>query len=151
MTDERKQELKQLLHEAMGKLIILYEHRPSRIPIDVYKRYLQERWKYYGMDFLSFSFMTNFWLVIEGENTESKSFDLLNENTKLINFIEEELTPFFRGDWIQTGSYTVESGFPDGSRLAHTQSVSNQSHHILQRLLEIAIVRGNRGSCIGIR
>ena len=142
MTDERKQELKQLLHEAMGKLIILYEHRPSHIPIDVYKRYLQERWKYYGMDFLSFSFMTNFWLVIEGENTESKSFDLLNKNTKLINFIEKELTPFFHGDLIQTGSYTVESGFPDGSHLAHTQSGSNQSHHILQRLLEIAIVRG---------
>ena len=33
MTEEKKQELRQLLHEAMGKLIVLYEHRPSRITI----------------------------------------------------------------------------------------------------------------------
>ena len=142
MTGERKQELRQLLHEAMGKLIILYEHRPSPIPMDVYKRYLKERWKYYGVDFLSFSFSTSFWLVIVGENTESKLFDSINRNTKLINFIEEQLAPFFHGNWIQTGSYIVESGFTDGSRLFYSRCGSNQSHHILQRLLEIAIVRG---------
>ena len=142
MTEERKQELRQLLHEAMGKLIILYEHRPSHIPVDVYRRYLQERWRYYGVDFLSFSFSPSFWLVIVGENTESKSFYSMNENTKLINFIEEQLAPFFHGDSIQTGSYIVESGFTDGSRFFTPRSGSNQSDHILQRLLEIAIACG---------
>ena len=142
MTEKRKQELRQLLHEAMGKLVVLYEHRPSRIPIGVYRRYLQERWKYYGVDFLSFSFSPSFWLVIVGEHTESKSFYSINRNTKLINFIEEELAPFFDGDSIQTGSYMVESGFRDGSRLFFSRCGSNQSDHILQRLLEIAIARG---------
>ncbi|MDE0398299.1 MAG: HEPN domain-containing protein [Candidatus Poribacteria bacterium] len=142
MTEEKKQELKQLLHEAIENLIVLYEHRPSRIPMDVYRRYLQERWMYYGVDFLSFSFSTSFWLVIVGENTESKLFDLINRNTKLINFIEEQLAPFFIRDLIRTGSYIIESGFADGARLFYPRSGSNQSHHILQRLLEIAIVRG---------
>lgn len=142
MTEERKRELRQLLHEAMENLIVLYEHRPSPIPMDVYKRYLQERWKYYGVDFLSFSFSTSFWLVIVGENTESKSFYSMNENTKLYNFIEEEFAPFFYGDSIQTGSYMIESGFLDGSRLFFSRCGSNQSDHILQRLLEIAIACG---------
>lgn len=142
MTDKRKQELKQLLHEAMGNLIVLYEYRPSPIPIDVYRRYLLERWKYYGVDFLSFSFSISLGLAIVGENTGTKPYDFFNENTKLINFIEEELAPFYEGDLIQTGSYMVESGFPAGSRLFYSRGGCNQSHDILQRLLEIAIVRG---------
>ena len=114
MTEERKQQLRQLLNEAMGKLMLLYHDRPSRIPIDVYRRYLQERWRYYGVDFLSFSFSTSFWLVIVENNRE---FDLINRNTKLINFIEDELAAFINQDYIPTGSYIVESGFTDGACL----------------------------------
>ena len=139
MTEATKQQLRRLLAEAMGKLIVLYEHRPSPIPVKVYRRYLQERWRYYGVDFLSFSFSTRFWLVIS-EN--SKEFDLINRNTELINFIESELAVFFNQGYIPTGSYIVESGFTDGTCLFCPQFQSNQSHHILQRLLEIAIVHG---------
>ena len=61
MTEERKQELGQLLEEAMGSLVIRYGYRgPLSIPVDVYRGYLQERWRYYGADFLSFAFFNSF-------------------------------------------------------------------------------------------
>ncbi|MCG9129879.1 hypothetical protein JT359_20000, partial [Candidatus Poribacteria bacterium] len=123
-------------------LVILYEHGPSYIPIDVYRNYLQERWRHYGVDYLSFSFSTRFWIVIVGENAETKPYNLFNENTKLINFIEEELDTFMDKDDIPTGSYIVEGGFTDGYRLFCPIFQRNQSHDILERLLEIAIVRG---------
>ena len=60
MTEDRKQELRQLLAQAIGSLVIRYRYGGPPIPIDVYRRYLQEHWTYYGIDFLSFASSIHF-------------------------------------------------------------------------------------------
>ena len=145
MTDERKQELTQLLQETMKGLQIRYEYGPLPIPIDIYRRYVEERWTSYGVDFLSFAYSTRFTIFIVGENGELKPFYKIDRNSKLLNFIQDELAPFIRKGnipEISTGSYIVESDFTDGSRLFCPRGGINQQHHILERLLHIAIVRG---------
>ena len=144
MTGERKQELIQLLQETMKGLQILYDGFLP-IPIGVYRKYLQERWAFYGVDYLSFAFSTRFTLFIVGENNELKHFYKIDRNSKLLKFIVEELAPFIREDGIpsiSTGSYIVESGFTDGSRLFCPRGGISQLHHILERLLHITLVRG---------
>ena len=144
MTEERKQELRQLLNEAMKGLQIRYDGFLP-IPIDVYRKYLQERWAFYGVDYLSFTFGTRFTLFIVGEDGDLKPFYRIDSNPKLLKFIVEELAPFIREDnipSISTGSYIVESGFTDGSRLFCSGGGISQQHHILERLLHIALVRG---------
>ncbi len=145
MTDERKQELTQLLNEAINKLCILYKYGSLPIPIDVYRKYLEERWEFYGVDYLSFTFDTHFTIFIVGEDGDLKPFYKIDSNSKLLTFILEELAPFIRNGnipEISTGSYIVESGFTDGSRIFCTGGGISQQHHILDRLLHIALVRG---------
>ena len=145
MTEERKEELRQLLNGAMKGLQIRFEYGPLPIPIDIYRRYIEERWASYGVDFLSFAYSTHFTIFIVGEEGELKPFYKIDRNSKLHNFIQEELAPFIREKnipSISTGSYVVESGFPDGSRLFCPRGGINQQHHILERLLHIAIVLG---------
>ena len=145
MTEARKQELTQLLQETMKGLQIRYEYGFLPIPIDVYRKYLQERWAFYGVDYLSFTFGTRFTLFIVGEDGDLKPFYRIDSNSKLLKFIVEELAPFIREDGIpsiSTGSYIVESGFADGSRIFCPRGGISQQHHILDRLLHIALVRG---------
>ena len=145
MTEERKQELTQLLQETMKGLQIRFEYGPLPIPIDIYRRYVEERWAFYGVDYLSFTFSTRFTLFIVGENGELNPFYKIDRNSKLLNFIKEELAPFIREGnipEISTGSYIVESGFSEGPRLFCPRGGISQLHHILERLLHIALVRG---------
>ena len=145
MTDKRKQELTQLLQETMKRLQIRYEYGSLPIPIDIYRKYLQERWSFYGVDYLSFTFGTRFTLFIVGEDGDLKPFYRIDSNSKLLKFIVEELAPFIRKNnipSISTGSYIVESGFADGSRIFCPKGGISQQHHILDRLLHIALVRG---------
>ena len=78
MTKERKQELKQLLQAARGSLVIYYGWGggPSFIPVDVYRRYLEERWTYYGIDFFSFAFSIYFAPDIADRSIKSSIFRL---------------------------------------------------------------------------
>ena len=145
MTEDRKQELTQLLQETMKGLQIRFEYGSSPIPIDVYRRYLQERRSFYGVDYLSFTFDTRFTLFIVEEDSDLKPFYKIDSNSKLLKFIVEELAPFIRKDSIpsiSTGSYIVESGFADGSQIFCLRGGISQQHHILDRLLHIALVRG---------
>lgn len=147
MTDARKEELRQLLQETMKGLQIRYEYGSLPIPIDIYRKYLQERWAFYGVDYLSFTFSTRFTLFIVGENNELKPFYQIDRNSKLLSFIKEEFAPFIRKGnipEISTGSYIVESGYTDGSRLFCPGGGISQLHHILERLLHIALVRGEK-------
>ena len=131
MNEKRKQELKKLLKEASKNLQIRYNYGPLSLPPDVYRKYLQERWASYGVDFLSFSFSTRFRLDVVRETTKSK----------LLDFIREELVLFIEGDnVIPTGSYVIESDSTDGFRLCRFQRLYLDL--VLERLLEIAIVRG---------
>ncbi len=130
MNEQRKNELKQLLHEAKKNLVILHGYGPLPVPENVYQRYLEEHWKYYGIDFLSYSFMTHFTLDIVSDTTKSK----------LLNFIRKELVQFTDGDNIPIGTYFIESNLADGFRLC--ERGYQGLYFLVKRLLKIAVGRG---------
>lgn len=83
MTEERKQELRQLLAQAMGRLVIRYVYGGPSIPVDVYRNYLQEHWTYCGIDFLSFA--SSFYFTPDIADGTTKS--------NLLNYIRDVITP----------------------------------------------------------
>ncbi len=83
MTEERKQELRQLLAQAKESLVIRCVYGGPSIPVDAYKNYLQERWTYYGIDFLSFASSLYFAPDIANGTTKS---NLLNYILKFVQF-----------------------------------------------------------------
>ena len=72
MTEERKEELRQLLEEAMVDLEIIprYTHPPlSSVDLDQYKWYLQESW-------MSFSpILIGFWDSLSSKSTAKQNRD----------------------------------------------------------------------------
>ena len=141
MTEERKQELEQLLGEAMESLVIRYGYGgPLSIPVDVYRKYLQERWAYYGIDFLSFAFSVHFTPDIADKPTKSNLLDYIREELAL--FIDEDATLDFVRDSIQTDSYLIESDSTCRYRLYNYGIQSLPLFMVLERLLEITLVRG---------
>ena len=134
MTEERKQELSQLLEEATKKenLEIRYGSVPVSLPPDLYARYLEERWTYYGVDFLSFWLSPRITPEIVDKTIESK----------LRNFIREELSQFIYHKDILRTTYLIE----DGSHLCRFGDHRIQQYGFIKRLLEIAIARGIKES-----
>ena len=132
MTEERKQELRQLLEEAMGSLEIRQEFGGRlSLPVDVYRRYLQECWRYFGLDCFH-----PFWirptLHVSREDTKSR----------LLNYINEELAPYIANDIISVASYLIESTATERPRVYPFDNPRVQLDIILRRLLEISLVRG---------
>ena len=128
MTEERKQELRQLLEEARKSLEIRYRRKPISLPPDLYGKYLEERWTSYGVDFLSGWFSPPFTLDIGNKTNKSK----------LLDFIKKELAQYVDGNDVFIGRYRIEDGsFLDRSPYPHVRQSC-----LLERLLEIAIVRG---------
>lgn len=141
MIEERKRELRQLLQEANKSLVIRHTFGGERlnVPVDVYQKFLEERWKYYGIDFLSFSFSIQFSPDIADQSTRSN----------LLDYIRKELAPFINKaanpdlDSIQTASYSIENDSTYGDHLvAHSIHRSLPLFVVLHRLLEITLVRG---------
>ena len=133
MTEERKQELRQLLNEAMKNVVIRYGYRgPLSIPEDVYRRYLQEHWQYYGADFFSCSFSARFTPDLGSETTR----------LKLLDFIREELAQYIKGDNILITACDIETDSSDKSRLYYYGFPGLDLYFLIERLLEIAIDRG---------
>ena len=118
MTEERKEELRQLLEEAMACLEI-QERVGDKTPlaIDVYKKLLQKRWTSYSLDSLQ---------VIA-----YKPY-IINEKIKsqLLDFIKKELAPFIHEDKILSASYFILGDMTDRFPL----------DNFLEQLLRIAIV-----------
>ena len=127
MTEERKQELRQLLQEAMENLEIRLRsegktqlHRS--IDIDKYKEHLQQRWASYPFTINSSSIVWNY------------EFHIANETKpKLLNFIRTEFAPFIHNDMIQSASFFIEHNNCNGSYPVNS---------FLNQLLKIAIVHG---------
>ena len=133
MTEKRKQELRQSLAEAKGNLEILFGDRGSlSLPADVYRRYLQRHWASYGVDFSSFWFPSLFMPYIVDKTTESK----------ILNFIREELALFIDRDRIVSVTYAIESKPANTSRSFPLKICFPYLYSILTRLLEITIGRG---------
>ena len=133
MTEERKQELRQLLEEATKEenLEIRYEHGIELIPVDVYRKYLKECWKYYGVDFLSFAFSIRFRLDIVDKATEAK----------ILDFIRKELPPFIVRNSIPAASYIVECNSTNESHLSPCKFQDLNLRFVLERLLQITLIQ----------
>ena len=141
MTEERKQELSQLLQAARGSLVIYYGWggAPSSIPVDVYRRYLAERWRYCGIGFFSFAFSIRFTLDIADQSIKSR----------LLRFIREEFVPFIAHrnndpnlECIRTAIYLIESDPTNGYHLYKMGGSTIPLFMVIERLLEISVVRG---------
>ena len=136
MTEEKKQELRRLLDEAMADLEIRDEYDGGQLalPVDVYRRYLEESWKYFGLARFS-----PFWI--------RPTVNIVCQATRLrlLDYIREELTLFLGDDdEISTATYFIESNSTD-SPCVHRFQNKNKGVHprfILKRLLDIALVRG---------
>ena len=132
MTEERKQELRRLLEEARGSLVVRQEYGGRlSLPVDVYRRYLEECWQYFGIDCFY-----QFWIM--------PTLDIMSETTKtrLLNWIKEEIAPLNGRDAIFIASYFVENTPTDNPQVYPFNSQSVNFEFILKRLLEITLVRG---------
>ena len=136
MNEERKQELKQLLGEAMESVKILphSENRHSLptsswLSINAYREYLQQRWTSYSEKPLLVSLRFKPYIVCE--ITESK----------LLDFIKEELAPFIHEGKILSASYRTEGDPANGFYLKELRSKDFGLCEFLEHLLKIAIGR----------
>ena len=124
MTEDRKEELEQLLREAIASLEIhpRSANRAQLPSIDVYeyRNYLQQCWTSYSLEGLS--------VVISYE------LHILNKVTrfKLLDFIRAEFAPFILADRIQSASYFIAGGPTNGFHLSE----------LLKQLLRISIAYG---------
>ena len=93
--------------------------RSVNLPKDVYKKYLEERWTSYGVDFLSF------WL------SPRVTPDIVNEaiKSKLRDFIREELSQFIDKSDILRATYLIE----DGSYLYRVEDHRVQLRSLIER------------------
>ena len=124
MNEERKQELIQLLNEAIEDLEILprYTDPPlTPVGIDRYKGYLQESWTSYSPD--TERLVRQFKLEI---NADTKS--------KLLDFISSELDPFIHEGRILTGYFYLHC--------ERTNRELFELNDLLEKLLNIAIFGG---------
>ena len=135
MTEEKKQEPRQLLDEAIADTEIRDEYDGEKLPlpVDVYRRYLAESWKYFGLARFS-----PFWI--------RPTVSIVNPDTKshLLDFIRDALALFIDGHEILTARYLIESNSTDSPCVRRFQNKNKGVHprFILKRLLDIALVRG---------
>ena len=125
MTEERKEELKQLLQEALANSEIRCEWAQgiSYLSIDEYRNRLRQRWDYSGPSLL------NFTPHIVREVTK----------LKLLDFIREELSEYIHQDLIQSACFFIAPG---------GQIPGYHLSYLLYQLLRIAIARGVEGAVL---
>ena len=131
MTEERKQELRQLLNEAMENLELRSYggFDGLSITLDQYKRHLQRAWSSYSENSL--------WIV------QHFTVDISGEiRAKFLEFIKVELDAFIHEDKILSASIFVFSH--DMGRTGHkrNQTDGDSLNSFLKQLLKIAIFRG---------
>ena len=119
MTEERKQELKKLLEEAMACSEIR-NSTDSLLSIERYKENLQKRWTYYSPDSL--------WVMMEYKPYITDE----NIKSKLLDFIKEELTSFIEENEILSASYFILGYHTDRFQL----------DKFMDQLLRISVVHG---------
>ena len=130
MTEERKQELRQLLNEAMQSVIIERPEGDEPISVDTYKKHLQSLRKRYRPDLNSLT--TSYYRPdIQNEIIKSKLLDFIKAQFK--DLINEELNV------IQPASYGIgNGGRPSG---AHIEM-------LLTKLLQVAIASGEQRAIV---
>ena len=129
MNEKSKQELEQLLHEAMKSIVIEAPEGYEPISVDIYKDRLQSLRKHYqpGLN----SHMRSYYLNIQNEDIKSKLVDFINVQFK--DFINEKFNV------IQPASYGIDAvGSPSGQPV----------QVLLTKLLQITIATGEQRAII---
>ena len=132
MTEKRKQELRQLLNEAMENIVIDSPEGYEPISVDTYKKQLQSLRKHHRPDLRSW--MSFYYIDIENEAIKSNLLDFIKAQFK--DFINEEFHV------IQPASYGIGS----------VGSVSGQDvEELLTKLLQIAIASGKQRAIVAFQ
>ena len=136
MTEERKQELQQLLEDAMDNLEIQSGgFEGLSVTPDEYKQHLRRSWTSYVQN--------SVWIV--------KHFTLdvsANIKSKLLDFIRTEMSPFIYEDKILSPSFFLLSDFFINIMGGHISAIGSSNkdgvnlNKFLEQLLKIAIFRG---------
>ena len=154
MIEDRKQELRKLLEEAVEGLQIGVRLGGSSLllspttggasgAIEVYfgsgslplprvklQDYLQKRWTSYGVDSSSVLMNLEFYIVKD------------NIKSQLLEFIRAELNQFIYKDGIRSVSYAVDNWLDDEFRLFGLRSSLLSPRVLLEHLLKIAVAWG---------
>ena len=119
MTEDKKQELTQVLQEALANLEIrcAWAKGISYLTVSDYRNHLLQRWDYSGPSVL------NFTPHIVREDTKSK----------LLDFIRAELSGYIHEDMIQSACFFIKIG---------GQIPGYHLSYLLYQLMRITIVRG---------
>ena len=142
MTEERKQELRQLLHEALENLEILSSHigfEGLSITPDEYKRHLQRAWSPDSKNELYIK--NSLWIV--QHFTVSVSGEI---KSKLLEFIKAELDMFIHEDKILSACMFVLNRDMRGSVTKSSQTDGDSLNSFLEQLLKNAIFQGIEGA-----
>ena len=116
----------------MGSLEVCQEYGgPLPLPVEVYGRYLQECWRYFGFDCFH-----PFWI------RPTLRISRADTTSRILNYLNEELAPFIHNDKITVASYFIESTATESSRVYPFDNPHVELDLILRRLLEISVVRG---------
>ena len=138
MTDERKQELRQLLQEAMNNLVIRVRFESGTISKEQYIEILRKRCEFYG---ISDDPLNNYYYLLYQP-------DIAKENTKadLLEFIRRELNQVIEDNKIGYTAYNVDGCAQNGFCLV--KRMIPQSHNlsdvsdVLEYLLKMSLVFG---------
>ena len=136
MIEERKEELRQLLNEAMKNLEIRNPFGQGNISYSKvdYKNILNQRLTFYGIgiDHLHNSVYLQYQPEIENEKTK----------TKILEFIKKELNQFIQNDEIGYTLYNVDGCSTNGFHLSKPRSSRIQLSDLLKYLLKVTIAYG---------
>ena len=136
MTEERKQELRQLLQEAMENLKIrnpFGQGNLSYSKVD-YKNILNQRLTFYGIGIDVSHNLIYLQYQPDIENGKTKA--------RLLEFIKKELNQFIEDDEIRYTSYNIDGCATDGFRLSKPLSSRLKLSDILEHLLKVALALG---------
>ena len=137
MTEERKQELRQLLNEAMNNLVIRVRFESRTISKEKYIEALRKRCEFYG---INDDLLNNYYLLYQP--------DIAKEKTKsdLLEFIRRELNQVIEDNKIGYTTYNVDGCAQNGFCLV--KRMIPQSHNlsdvsdVLEYLLKMSLVFG---------
>ena len=138
MTDERKEELRQLLQEAMNNLVIRVRFESGTISKEKYIETLRKRCEFYG---ISDDLLNNYYYLLY-------QLDITKEKTKadLLEFIRRELNQVIEDNKIGYTTYNVDGCAQNGFCLV--KRMIPQSHNlsdvsdVLEYLLKMSLAFG---------
>ena len=136
MTEERKQELRQLLEEARQSAIIEVPEGYEPISVEKYREYAKALRESYRPDL---SFILDYSPNIQDDAVKSKLFNFMKE--ELVDYIREDGSVCPPTHWIQTAKRAIRG---------HRRLIPIPLDRLLERFLEIVIVSGTEQAILAL-